>query len=41
LSANDGTYASSAYGSIGHRGALHPQLDEQAAPTKAADVQWA
>ena len=72
LSANDGTYASSAYGSIGLEqpegdvipyadltpkivigwvqakldvpaieAALQAQLDEQAAPTKAAGVPWA
>ena len=72
LSANDGTYASSAYGSIGLEqpegdiipyadltpelvigwvqdkldvpailAALQGQLDEQAAPTKAAGVPWA
>ena len=71
LSANDGTYASSAYGSIGLEqpegdiipyadltpelvigwtqdkldvpaieAALQAQLDEQAAPTKAAGVPW-
>ena len=71
VAANDGTYASSAYGSIGLEqpegdvipyadltpelvigwvqdkldvpeieAALQAQLDEQAAPTKAADVQW-
>ena len=72
LSANDGTYGSSAYGSIGLEqpegnvipyadltpeividwvqdkldvpailAALQAQLDEQAAPTKAAGVPWA
>ena len=72
LSANDGTYASSAYGSIGLEqpegnvipyadltpeivigwvqdkldvpaieSSLQAQLDEQAAPTKAAGVPWA
>jgi len=72
LSANNGTYASSAYGSIGLEqpegniipyadltaeivigwvqdkldvpaieAALQAQLDEQAAPTKAAGVPWA